>query len=174
MIFNVILKSSAALVCCGVGLGTGSPIIESPYGDSVQPQEAPESISRAVASLPPEQMFELMKQMKVTIKYCQCYFLQQVYLMLCVMNVHPFSVQLCVQNSPQEARNMLLQNPQLAYALLQAQVVMRIVDPEIALVIDAKCQIKTVKLVLCGTEMNPLPMCSTFRKCCTVNLQSSL
>lgn len=43
-------------------------------------------------------------------------------------------LQLCVQNSPQEARNMLLQNPQLAYALLQAQVVMRIVDPEIALV----------------------------------------
>lgn len=39
-----------------------------------------------------------------------------------------------MQNSPQEARNMLLQNPQLAYALLQAQVVMRIVDPEIALV----------------------------------------
>ncbi|AWP11875.1 putative cleavage stimulation factor subunit 2-like [Scophthalmus maximus] len=85
-------------------LGTGAPIIESPYGDTLQPEEAPESISRAVASLPPEQMFELMKQMK-----------------------------LCVQNSPQEARNMLLQNPQLAYALLQAQVVMRIVDPEIAL-----------------------------------------
>uniref|UniRef100_G3PZ42 Cleavage stimulation factor, 3' pre-RNA, subunit 2 n=1 Tax=Gasterosteus aculeatus aculeatus TaxID=481459 RepID=G3PZ42_GASAC len=84
-------------------LGTGAPIIESPYGDNIQPQEAPESISRAVASLPPEQMFELMKQMKVG----------------------------C---SPQEARNMLLQNPQLAYALLQAQVVMRIVDPEIALV----------------------------------------
>ncbi|CAN2387538.1 pre-mRNA cleavage required for polyadenylation [Pristimantis euphronides] len=84
-------------------LGTGAPIIESPYGDPVPPEEAPESISRAVASLPPEQMFELMKQMK-----------------------------LCVQNSPQEARNMLLQNPQLAYALLQAQVVMRIVDPEIA------------------------------------------
>ncbi|XP_077433310.1 cleavage stimulation factor subunit 2 isoform X1 [Vanacampus margaritifer] len=85
-------------------LGTGAPIIESPFGDNVTPEEAPESISRAVASLPPEQMFELMKQMK-----------------------------LCVQNSPQEARNMLLQNPQLAYALLQAQVVMRIVDPEIAL-----------------------------------------
>uniref|UniRef100_A0A8C5PIZ9 RRM domain-containing protein n=1 Tax=Leptobrachium leishanense TaxID=445787 RepID=A0A8C5PIZ9_9ANUR len=75
-------------------LGSGAPIIESPYGDP---------ISRAVASLPTEQMFELMKQMK-----------------------------LCVQNSPQEARNMLLQNPQLAYALLQAQVIMRIVDPEIA------------------------------------------
>lgn len=46
-------------------MGTGTPIIESPYGDNVQPEEAPESISRAVASLPPEQMFELMKQMKV-------------------------------------------------------------------------------------------------------------
>ncbi|XP_028633880.1 cleavage stimulation factor subunit 2 isoform X3 [Grammomys surdaster] len=85
-------------------LGTGAPVIESPYGESISPEDAPESISKAVASLPPEQMFELMKQMK-----------------------------LCVQNSPQEARNMLLQNPQLAYALLQAQVVMRIVDPEIAL-----------------------------------------
>lgn len=56
---------SAISVCSGPGLGTGAPIIESPYGDSIQPQEAPESISRAVASLPPEQMFELMKQMKV-------------------------------------------------------------------------------------------------------------
>ncbi|XP_051878407.1 cleavage stimulation factor subunit 2 isoform X2 [Pristis pectinata] len=85
-------------------LGTAGPVMESPYGDPVSPEDAPESISRAVASLPPEQMFELMKQMK-----------------------------LCIQNSPQEARNMLLQNPQLAYALLQAQVVMRIVDPEIAM-----------------------------------------
>lgn len=45
-------------------------------------------------------MFELMKQMKT-----------------------------CIQNNPNEARTMLLNNPQLAYALLQAQVVMRIVDP---------------------------------------------
>lgn len=37
---------------------------------------------------------------------------------------------------------MLLQNPQLAYALLQAQVVMRIVDPEIALVRDAELRMK--------------------------------
>lgn len=64
-------KPCAVFVCRGAGLGTGSPIIESPYGDTVQPHEAPESISRAVASLPPEQMFELMKQMKVTITCCQ-------------------------------------------------------------------------------------------------------
>lgn len=76
---------------------------ENPYGEAVQSDKAPEAISKAVASLPPEQMFELMKQMK-----------------------------LCVQNNPNEARQMLLQNPQLAYALLQAQVVMRIVDTHTA------------------------------------------
>ncbi|XP_015127687.1 cleavage stimulation factor subunit 2 isoform X2 [Diachasma alloeum] len=76
---------------------------DNPYGEAVQSDKAPEAISKAVASLPPEQMFELMKQMK-----------------------------LCVQNNPNEARQMLLQNPQLAYALLQAQVVMRIVDPHTA------------------------------------------
>ncbi|KXJ24390.1 cleavage stimulation factor subunit 2 [Exaiptasia diaphana] len=75
----------------------------SPHGPVVPPGEAPEAITQAVASLPPEQMFELMKQMKI-----------------------------CIQNNPEEARQMLLQNPQLAYALLQAQVVMKIVDPVIA------------------------------------------
>ncbi|GFX81264.1 cleavage stimulation factor subunit 2 [Trichonephila clavipes] len=40
---------------------------------------------------------------------------------------------LCIENNPQEARNLLLQNPQLAYALLQAQVIMRIVDPEVSI-----------------------------------------
>lgn len=32
--------------------------------DHVDAEKAPEAISKAVASLPPEQMFELMKQMK--------------------------------------------------------------------------------------------------------------
>jgi cleavage stimulation factor subunit 2 len=67
-----------------------------PTANATDPEKAPESISKAVASLPPENMFELMKQMKQ-----------------------------CIQNNPQEARVMLNQNPQLAYALLQAQVVMR-------------------------------------------------
>lgn len=40
----------------------------------------------------------------------------------------------CVQNNAGEAKNMLLQNPQLAYALLQALVVMRVVDPLVAIV----------------------------------------
>ena len=41
------------------------PAQEEMYGDAMEPTKAPEAISKAVASLPPEQMFELMKQMKV-------------------------------------------------------------------------------------------------------------
>uniref|UniRef100_A0A1A9W2S9 RRM domain-containing protein n=1 Tax=Glossina brevipalpis TaxID=37001 RepID=A0A1A9W2S9_9MUSC len=80
------------------------PQVENPYGEHCDPDQAPEIITKTVASLPPEQMYELMKQMK-----------------------------LCIQNNPSEARQMLMLNPQLAYALLQAMVVMRIVDPPTAL-----------------------------------------
>lgn len=79
------------------------PQVENPYGDHCEAAAAPEVISKTVASLPPEQMYELMKQMKQ-----------------------------CIENNPHEARQMLIQNPQLAYALLQAQVVMRIIDPATA------------------------------------------
>lgn len=83
---------------------SGGPPVENPYGENVASDKAPEAISRAVASLPPEQMYEFMKQMK-----------------------------LCIQNNMNEARTMLLNNPQLAYALLQAQVVMKIVEPKVAM-----------------------------------------
>lgn len=85
------------------------PQVENPYGPMCEPENAPEAITKTVASLPPEQMYELMKQMKT-----------------------------CIQNNPTEARQMLLLNPQLAYALLQAQVVMRIIDPQTALVRSKK------------------------------------
>lgn len=78
--------------------------VESTYGEVVSPEKAPEAISKAVASLPPEQMYELMKQMK-----------------------------LCIQNNPSEARQLLLQNPQLSYALLQVMIVMKVVDSATAL-----------------------------------------
>jgi len=87
------------------------PVTESPFGPACEPGRAPETISKAVASLPPEQMFQLMQQIKT-----------------------------CIQNNPHEARTMLLQNPQLAYALLQAQVVMKIVDPETAVTMLHKPQ----------------------------------
>ena len=84
-------------------VATQGPVEPPLYGAPVPPENAPEAITRAVASLPPEQMYELMKQIKW-----------------------------CIQHNPQEARQLLLNNPQLAYALLQAQVVMRIVDLDTA------------------------------------------
>ena len=50
---------------CILGMEGSSRPEVNPYGPSVAPEEAPEAITQAVASLPPEQMFELMKQMKV-------------------------------------------------------------------------------------------------------------
>ncbi|CAJ0941642.1 unnamed protein product, partial [Mesorhabditis belari] len=75
---------------------------ESPHGPIEG--KAPEAGLRAVASLPPEKMFEIMKQLKDACKA-----------------------------NPQEVKKMLMDNPQLSYALLQAQIVMRIVDPQVAL-----------------------------------------
>lgn len=46
----------------------GMPTAENHYGEAVSAEKAPEAISTAVASLPPEQMYELMKQMKSCIQ----------------------------------------------------------------------------------------------------------
>lgn len=46
---------------------------ESPYGEPINADKAPEAISKAVASMPPEQMFELMKQMKECVQVGNCY-----------------------------------------------------------------------------------------------------
>lgn len=63
---------------------------ENPYGPEPEAGKAPEVIARTVASMPPEKMFELMRSMKET-----------------------------VNNNPQMARQLLMENPQLSYALLQ-------------------------------------------------------
>lgn len=42
----------------------GMPTSESYYGDCVKAEKAPEIINNVVSSLPPEQLYELMKQMK--------------------------------------------------------------------------------------------------------------
>ncbi|XP_035901552.1 cleavage stimulation factor subunit 2-like [Anopheles stephensi] len=80
------------------------PQVENPYGEECDPAETPDLIAKAVTGLQPDQMYELMRQAKA-----------------------------CIQNDPHEARNMLLENPQLTYALLQSAVVMRIVDAHTAL-----------------------------------------
>ncbi len=115
------------------------PQVENPYGEHCDPDQAPEIITKTVASLPPEKMYELMKQMKV-----------------------------CIQNNPSEAREMLIRNPQLSYALLQAQVVMRIVDPATAVTFLYKANqvppvlttssIQTAGVASMMSVNNPLPV----------------
>lgn len=102
----------------------GMPTSESYYGDSVKADKAPEIINNVISTLPPEQLYDLMKQMKecVQVKFIS----KLTYLLVLLSCIFKF------QNNPVEARNMLLQNPQLGYALLQAQVVMKIVEPEVA------------------------------------------
>jgi cleavage stimulation factor subunit 2 len=101
---------------------------DSPYGAEVDPENAPEAIGKAVASLPPEQMFELAKQMKQ-----------------------------CVLTNPNEARNMLLQNPQLCYGLLHALVSMRLVDPHVAIKLLHRPQTTIKPLLTPDSGMNNAP-----------------
>lgn len=62
------------------------------YGKEPESGKAPEAIAKVVSAMPPEQMFELMKQMKQN-----------------------------VISSPAQTRRLLMENPQLAYALLQVK-----------------------------------------------------
>lgn len=63
---------------------------ESPYGPQAEFGKEPEAIARTMASMPPERMFMLMRQMKDT-----------------------------VNHNSMMAKQLLMENPQLAYALLQ-------------------------------------------------------
>lgn len=110
------------------------PQVDNPYGDPCDPALCPEMITKTVVSLPPEQMYELMKQMKT-----------------------------CFQNNPVEARRMLMQNPQMAYALLQAQVVMRIVDPATAVTFLHKANqmppiLTSDSMNIPPSQLSPIPM----------------
>ena len=100
---------------------------ESPYGAEVDPEEAPETIAKVVASFAPEQMVELARQVK-----------------------H------CVMTNPAEARNMLVQNPQLAYALLQAMVMIRAIDVNAASSVLYKQN--PAPMVIPPGNMGPVPV----------------
>lgn len=54
----------------------GMPTSETFYGDAVNAQKAPEIINGIMSSLPPEQMYDLMKQMKECIHVIKYYILK--------------------------------------------------------------------------------------------------
>lgn len=81
-----------------------APPPDSEYGEACDPSIAPEVINKVVSNLPPDQMYQLMHQMKC-----------------------------CIEKNPEDAKTMLLQNPQLGYAFLQCQVIMKLIAPNTAL-----------------------------------------
>jgi cleavage stimulation factor subunit 2 len=47
-----------------IALMMGMPTSESHYGEAVDAEKAPEVINNVVSNLPPDQLYDLMKQMK--------------------------------------------------------------------------------------------------------------
>ncbi|CAF0907346.1 unnamed protein product [Adineta ricciae] len=78
----------------------GTSTFETVQSANVTPDKVPEVIARTIVNLPPEQVVDLMKQMQTIIK-----------------------------EYPTEARNILIQHPQLTYAMLQSLVVMGLIPP---------------------------------------------
>jgi len=78
----------------------GAPAFETVQSANVTPDKVPEVIARTIVNLPPEQVVDLMKQMQ---------------------NI--------ITEYPTEARNILIQNPQLTYAMLQSLVIMGLIPP---------------------------------------------
>ncbi|KFD67617.1 hypothetical protein M514_20113 [Trichuris suis] len=104
-----------------------SAIIQSPYGPDQVPDKAPQEVTRMVMQLPPEQMYELLKQVKV-----------------------------CIETNVTEARNMLLQNPQLAFAFLQVLLCVRHLDLQEALNIISSQPKATTSQVMDTAPPNPV------------------
>lgn len=78
---------------------TTGPAFETSYGQDIEPDKAPETIAKIITSYPPEQLYDLVRNLKA-----------------------------CAMTNKNETRNMLLQNPQLAYAVLQALVAVKCID----------------------------------------------
>ncbi|CAF1147900.1 unnamed protein product [Rotaria sordida] len=80
------------------------PTFETVKNANITSDKIPEVIARTIVNLPPEQVVDLMKQMQ---------------------NI--------IREYPNEARNILIQNPQLTYSMLQSLVIMGLITPNEAI-----------------------------------------
>lgn len=65
----------------------GMNTFQSEYGDAVDAEKAPEIINNEVSTLPPEQLYELTKQMKECVQVIFINKLIKIKLLLTVLNV---------------------------------------------------------------------------------------
>ncbi|CDW56685.1 cleavage stimulation factor, 3' pre RNA, subunit [Trichuris trichiura] len=106
-----------------------SAVLQSPYGPDQVPDKAPQEVTRMVMQLPPEQMYELLKQV-------------------------------CIETNVTEARNMLLQNPQLAFAFLQVLLCVRHLDLQEALnIISSQPKATTSQVYFNVVVISVCPYC---------------
>ncbi|CAF0844516.1 unnamed protein product [Rotaria sordida] len=104
----------------------GTPAFETVQSVNVTPDKVPEVIARTIVNLPPEQVVDLIKQMQIIIK-----------------------------EYPTEARNILIQNPQLTYAMLQSLVIMGLIQPsEAANMLHKRPDIPSINLM---SNSSPAP-----------------
>ena len=125
----------------------GAPVFESVQSANITPDRVPEVIARTLGrefninqtfrtfylirifflvNLPPEQVVDLMKQMQMIIK-----------------------------EYPTEARNILIQNPQLTYAMLQSLVIMGLIPAsEAANMLHKKPDIQSINIM---NNSSPVP-----------------
>lgn len=102
----------------------GESTFETVQSANITPDRVPEVIARTLVNLPPEHVIDLMKQMQTIIK-----------------------------EYPIEARNILIQNPQLTYAMLQSLVIMGLIPSnEAANMLHKRPDISSLNLIT-----NPTP-----------------
>jgi cleavage stimulation factor subunit 2 len=94
-----------------------------PTGIPVPPgMTATDSITQTLATMPPDQLLDILSQMKVR---------DELPIEGLPLICRLFLVQSLVTTSPEQARNLLNAHPSLSYALFQAMVLMKVVDPAI-------------------------------------------
>ncbi|CAF2468291.1 unnamed protein product [Rotaria sp. Silwood2] len=86
---------------------------------TITSDKIPEVIARTIVNLPPEQVVDLMKQMQ---------------------NI--------IREYPNEARNILIQNPQLTYSMLQSLVIMGLITPNEAVnMLHKRSDVPSINLI---------------------------
>lgn len=96
-----------------------------PTGVALPPgASATDAISETLATMPPSKLLDIMTEMKV----CRLGMMRAKTHTL-IWALYSFIQQALVKTSPEQARALLNANPQLAYALFQAMLMMNIVDP---------------------------------------------
>eukprot|EP00050_Salpingoeca_kvevrii_P020581 m.100290 g.100290 ORF g.100290 m.100290 type:complete len:365 (+) comp8925_c0_seq2:2203-3297(+) len=98
------------------------------------PEHATESVKHTMDNMPPQQLYEIMKSLKTL-----------------------------VQQQPNQARSLLTTNPALCYAVLQAQLRLNIIDPDLAEQLIKDSSAPSTAAAAVGADRRPASAASAAR-----------